>query len=540
MSTDNKKIRELQQHFSRRVISDARLVVDQWYQLHRQRWQKAWFQTLQDRVERLLKSARRYERKDMEARVEPLLALLHQCDEARPPGSEMLAELADHIGHLGKLAIRQQDHTLPGLAAFAQPEVYVAIEQVDLAADMQHQLESFGISTALTPDQESLQEARAWRRPLGILIDVNFRRPGGGFDLIEAIQSEVAEPISVIFFHQGPPDMETRLRAMRAGGKGFVDVDSSLLRVVEQLERESRVSMPELYRVLVVDDSRTQAQHAAQTLNSAGMITRILADPLALLSAVDEFEPDIILMDMYMPRCNGVELATVMRQQPRYDRLPIIFLSAEEDMAKQMDALAEGGDDFLTKPVHPSLLIATVQHRCKRNRAMRFWMERDALTGLFDHTHLLQRLDQEANRAARQQTPLSFAMLDLDKFKAVNDTWGHAAGDRVLKNLSLLLRQRLRKTDVIGRYGGEEFAVIMPETEAGDAFVVLSDLLEAFGRVRHPVSDASGRRFIHCSFSGGLAQLDTDETPAELAVRADQALYQAKADGRSRLCILNP
>lgn len=537
MAENESSVKALQQHFGRRVVGDARSVVDQWFQLQHLHWNSDWYQRFCSRLERLRKSAGRYQREDLAAVAEKLEGMLAHCRAEQAPTSEALSDIADAVSELGKLASRQSDQGTPDQAAFSRQDVYIAIADSTEAAELAGQLASFGIQTTITEDPAALEAARAYRRPVAILIEVDFHGTDRGFELIESIQQEGAEPVPVVFHYPQKPSMEQRLRAMRVGGKGFVDNESGLLRVVERLERESHSAIPELYRVLIVDDSRTQAVHASQTLNGAGMITQTLSAPLQLLESIDEFQPDIILMDMYMPDCNGVELATVMRQQPKYDRLPIIFLSAEEDMAKQMHAMSEGGDDFLTKPVNSEILTATVQHRCKRNRAVRNWMERDSLTGLYDHTHLLQRLQQEVLKAERQETPLSFVMLDLDKFKAVNDTWGHAVGDRVLQNLSLLLRQRLRKTDIIGRYGGEEFGLIMPDTTADAAANVMNELLESFRSVRHPVVSGEKHDNITSTFSGGIAQWSPEESVSALSTRADTALYQAKDQGRSRLVI---
>lgn len=537
MADNDNNVKALQQHFSRRVVGDARSVVDQWFQLQHQHWCPEWYEPFCSRLERLRKSAGRYQREDLAAVAEKLKAMLTDCRGEQPPSSDALSDISDAVAELGRLASRKSDHGTPDQAAFSRQEVYIAIADTDEAAQLSGQLSSFGIQTTITEDPAALEAARAYRRPVAILIEVDFHGENRGFELIESIQQEVAEPVPVVFHYPQKPSMEQRLRAMRAGGKGFIDNESGLLRVVERLEREAHTAMPDLYRVLIVDDSRTQAMQASQTLNGVGMITHSLSKPLQLLETIDDFQPDIILMDMYMPKCNGVELATVMRQQPKYDRLPIIFLSAEEDMAKQMHAMSEGGDYFLTKPVNPEILTATVQHRCKRNRAVRNWMERDSLTGLFDHTHLLQHLQQEIVKAERQGTPLSFVMLDLDKFKAVNDTWGHAVGDRVLQNLSLLLRQRLRKTDIIGRYGGEEFGLIMPDTNADAACGVMNELLDSFSSIRHPVSIGEERDSITCTFSGGVARWLPDESVSALSMRADSALYQAKTQGRSRLVI---
>ncbi|MFC3852802.1 GGDEF domain-containing protein [Salinispirillum marinum] len=536
IADDKERVKELQMHFGRRVISDARALVEQWFSLREQHWQADWYHQFSSKLQRLEKSAQRYEQPNLARIAADIRGIFEQCDMARAPKSQMIAALADHISQLTQVAARHTDPNSTAKLAFIRQDVYVAIADAEMAESVLQQLESFGIHAEITADPDSLQRARAYRRPLAVVIDFNFFAHEGGLALMERLQHDQQRKIPAIFYLREEPSMAQRLAAIRVGGQGFINNDVSLMRTVEKLERDAHSRVPDPYRVLIVDDSKTQSMHAAQILNAVGIITEAVFDPLTLFEHIDDFQPDMILMDMYMPQCNGVELATVLRQLPQYDRIPIIFLSAEEDVAKQMAAMAEGGDDFLTKPVRPEILVATVQHRCKRNRAMRTWMERDSLTGLYDHSHILQRLQAELHRAERQKTHLSFAMIDLDKFKAVNDTYGHPAGDRVLKNLSLLLRQRLRKTDIIGRYGGEEFVVILPETDAEHARQVMTELLHAFKDVRHPV----GEKDIQCSFSSGVAQWIPGEAASDLSVRADTALYAAKEQGRSRVEVSQP
>lgn len=160
-------------------------------------------------------------------------------------------------------------------------------------------------------------------------------------------------------------------------------------------------------------------------LNSAGIITRALTEPLSVMAELSDFQPDLIILDMYMPECLGTELAKVIRQHERHVSVPIIYLSAEDDLDKQLDAMSEGGDDFLTKPIRPRHLIATVRTRASRARSLKARMVRDSLTGLYNHTHTLQLLEDARLRARRDGRPLSFAMLDIDHFKQVNDRFGH-------------------------------------------------------------------------------------------------------------------
>src|SRR5690606_5829512 len=213
--------------------------------------------------------------------------------------------------------------------------------------------------------------------------------------------------------------------------------------------------------------------------------------------------------------------------------VPIIYLSAEDDLEKQLDAMSEGGEDFLTKPIKPRHLISTVRNRAARARDLKSRMVRDSLTGLYNHTHTLQLLEDTCSRARRDGEPLTFAMIDIDHFKKVNDSYGHPMGDRVIKSLALFLKQRLRKSDHIGRYGGEEFAVILPDTDAATAARVLDEIRQRFSEIHYPAQPQD----LRCTFSCGIAQLRATTDASSLSQQADTALYQAKNGGRNQVAV---
>jgi diguanylate cyclase (GGDEF)-like protein len=226
----------------------------------------------------------------------------------------------------------------------------------------------------------------------------------------------------------------------------------------------------------------------------------------------------------------------VLRQQEAYVSLPLVFLSSEQQLERQLHALSLGAEDFLAKPVSPAHLISIVTTRALRGRHLRNLLVRDSLTGLLNHVHLKEKLSLEAARAARVAGPLSFAMLDLDHFKAINDTHGHASGDRVIKNLARVLQHRLRKTDVIGRWGGEEFAVILPDTPLPLALEVMDDIRARFAQMPQEL----GRQAVHVTLSCGLAAFPEFEDVLGLVDAADHALYAAKRLGRNRCLVSGP
>ena len=158
-------------------------------------------------------------------------------------------------------------------------------------------------------------------------------------------------------------------------------------------------------------------------------------------------------------------------------------------------------------------------------------MVRDGLTGLFDHNHILGTLKQEVGLANANAQPLCFVMIDIDRFKQVNDQYGHSMGDRVIRALALYMRQRFRITDTIGRYGGEEFALVLPNTSADNARNLLEEVRHGFEQLVHQ----DGQHQIRVTFSCGIAQLQDKEEAALLSQRADLAMYKAKDAGRNRV-----
>jgi len=380
-------------------------------------------------------------------------------------------------------------------------------------------------------------EDRILARQLG-LLGYRVEAPGSAAlpDILlldadqEAPPPERAPGVPRIFLSDRS-DMAGRLRAIRAGGEAFFVRPVGIPALVDRLDALCARQPQDPYRILVVDDDRAVAEGLALILRKAGMLARALSDPMEILGALAETRPDLLLLDMHMTGCDGKEVAAVLRQLDTMAGLPIVFLSGEQDFRQQMDAMGEGADDFLTKPIAPERLVALVTHRAWRGRMLLGLMVRDGLTGLLNHSALLDQLETEVARARRQDGPLVFAMADLDHFKRVNDSHGHGAGDQVLKAFARLLQQRLRRTDALGRYGGEEFGLVLPDTEPAEARILLDALREDFAAIQF---QGPGGVF-GVTFSVGLAAFPGWPTAADLREAADRALYVAKAAGRNRV-----
>lgn len=411
----------------------------------------------------------------------------------------------------------------PGPAA---PLLYV-VGADPAGAELAAQLHSFGYRAEPLGDADALGTALERARPAAVIFD---HRGGAGAQAFAHAAALRAQNIPVLMV-SADDDFATRLRAVRAGIAGFFSVPVDTLALLARLDRQTSRQPYEPYRVLLVDDERAAADYHAALLNRAGMVTHCVGAAGAVLPCLEEFTPDVIVADMYMPDASGVELAMVLRQQERYDDIPIVFLSAERDVGKQLSALGMGADDFLMKPVVPDHFVAALAARAHRARALRAAMTHDGLTALLNHKNIRAILDKEFARARRAGAALSIGLIDLDSFKQINDDHGHASGDRVLRALARLLQQRLRASDHVGRCGGEEFLLILPDTDSTRARIVLEELRAAFAQLQH----RSERGSFAATFSAGVAGAAAFSCAAALFNAADKALYAAKAAGRNRV-----
>lgn len=408
--------------------------------------------------------------------------------------------------------------------------IYICDDDPLLIEQLSTQLQCFGYLTVSFIDPAELGAAMVAKRPSLVIMDIIFPNGVRGTDVFAAINDKMDPPVPAIFI-SARDDFEVRLDAIKAGGEAYFHKPVNALDMVTTIDDLTAQKKPEPCRVLVVDDEPEIAAYHSLLLQEAHMITCQVHKPERVLEVLKEFRPDLLLMDMYMPGCNGRDLAKLVRQVPDYFGLPIVFLSSETDKCKQFSAMRVGAEGFLTKPIRPEDLVAAVAIRAERMRALRMLMARDSLTGLFNHSTTTQMLENAIANAGRQHESLCFAMIDVDRFKSVNDTYGHPVGDQVLLALARILQQRLRNSDIVGRYGGEEFAVILSGITLEAATRIIDQLREDFGKIRFK----AGEFEFSCAFSGGVAAFPQCNNMKELREAADSALYQAKENGRNRV-----
>lgn len=393
-------------------------------------------------------------------------------------------------------------------------------------ADLLGQLAYYGMRVEIG-DWRNIPPTAA--EPAMVLVDTSDLAAAAAASQIGALRQRFA--FSKLVALNVEPGFAPMHAALSAGCDSCVVRGTSQPNVIARIIDFDSADDDEAYRVLVVEDSKTASAAIRNILRNVGIDTRAVFDPQQVLVELEQYQPDLILMDMHMPGCTGIEAARVIRQYPQFLSTPIVYLSAETDIARQIDALRLGGDHFLTKPVNVMVLNAIVKTKIERYRALRRSMACDSLTGLLNHTSSKQRLDAALAKAQAGKQPVAVAMIDIDHFKKVNDTYGHPMGDQVIRALAWLLKQRLRKSDIIGRYGGEEFIVGLVGTPPGSAWEVLDRIRIDFGQIRHPHGDDH----FHTTFSSGVAHFPAIGDREDLVKVADEALYEAKRGGRNQV-----
>ncbi len=362
-----------------------------------------------------------------------------------------------------------------------------------------------------------------------------------GTPIVAALVSDALEaPIEVcrrqppgrpVILLSSEADFDLRLAAARAGVGAILrrPLDPiEFLRCLDDLDADAAA---ERLSVVLVDDDDLSADMNAAILRSAGLGVEVVTDPRLAVEAIERVLPDLVLMDLRMPGVDGIELAQVVRLSRDLVSIPIMFLSVERDEERQSAARRVGGDDFVQKPADPRKLIAQVRARASRARLLRARGERDGLTGLLDHSRFRERLAHELSHCRRHGGDLSLVLIDVDRFKAINDGFGHLAGDQVLRTLAQLLTSTLRQSDVLGRCGGEEFGVILRGTGAAAACRVIDRIRERFGATGF----RAGAADFTVTFSAGIASNRECSDATALLTTADRALYAAKAGGRDRV-----
>lgn len=494
--------------------------------------------SLRDRLHRLSGSGGTFglpQLSDAARRLETRVKAWLEADTQTVVPMETLTEFAAAIDAMADItaeqpasssaAMRSQAARSPEAATGQRRSVWILSPDPVLREDLGNALQQFDYRVKRL-DSPADADADADNLPDALIVDAEL--DGFGDE-----SRWLARFSGVLVVLTGTMNFETCLSAAWMGADAVLQHPVDASELASRIDAMLRERGDQAYRVLIVDDDLALAEHYRLVLAAAGMRAEVLSEPTEIVERVAGFRPELILLDVDLSGYAGPDLATIIRYYDEWVGLPIVYLSAETDHARQIEALSRGADDFLVKPISDAQLVAVVSVRAYRFRQLAELMYLDSLTGLYKHGPIKDALNAELTRARRKRDSLSVAMIDIDHFKRVNDTYGHAQGDRVIRALAHLLKQRLRQSDRIGRYGGEEFLVIMPASRADEARLAIDDVRRRFAALQfHHDSQV-----FTCTLSAGVADIAGDDAPQAMLVAADAALYAAKAAGRDRVVL---
>ena len=297
--------------------------------------------------------------------------------------------------------------------------------------------------------------------------------------------------------------------------------------------------------ILIADDSLVIRAVVKGELESEGYRVVEAVDGLAAVQQCREDPPDVVLLDVEMPGLDGYQVLSELKGDPELRDIPVVFLTSRGGMDDVVAGLRGGAHDYLKKPFDSPELLARVAAATQvkhlqdqlrqRNADLDRLSRTDVLTGMYNRRHLEQELARLHEDAIRHDAPLCVLLLDLDRFKLINDTYGHATGDDVLQAFAGRLSAELRAGDIGGRWGGEEFLVIAPRTDRASA----QALAERIRSVTEAEPVTRGGDAVAVTVSGGCA-VGPGDSPASLVQVADHCLYGAKAAGRNRVVFQTP
>jgi diguanylate cyclase (GGDEF)-like protein len=428
-------------------------------------------------------------------------------------------------------------------AASAPPAVRVEQRKVfhlsdgnPLACEVDQKIETSGYELTLLDSIDELKEVLAAYAPHLVIIDAPFLEALESIgDTIKAARARLGRRLALLAFSDSA-ELPVRLRAMRAGADGFIPLPAQSSEVMGRIAELLDADAADPFRVLIVEDDRAQAIFAESILRKAGMNTAAVTDPLAALDRLEGFNPELILMDLYMPNCSGMELTAIIREREAFINTPIVFLSGEHDEEKHFEALNAGGDDFLSKPIRPKHLISAVTNRVRRARALgrraQAQNPKDPVTGLYQRAHVLDRLN--AMLASEEAAGLSGGLLyvEIDGAGQIRERVGLTNFDALLNQIGAFIASHIEAKDLAARYGDTSFVLLCHSGDDAALAKLAADLRD---RTAREVFEHEGKTltvslgFGICAFAAGLGDAGA------MLNAAERALAEARAPGGNRI-----
>lgn len=347
------------------------------------------------------------------------------------------------------------------------------------------------------------------------------------------LRRDPALPVIPVIVLVHETNWDNRSAALDAGADAVFSASPDHNRLLHRIEELIGVATEsDAPAVLALGDDRRALNDIADALQHVGVRTLTCMDPREIFSTLGSTIPDALVIGARCGQVNGLDLYFALKRQDGLDHSPALFVTDNGSDAERLVALRLGFDDYITRSDRHEL-ARRVLTRVTRTRFFKHIANRDPLTGVLNHRAFVDRLGHELERAARYDFPFTLVLLDLDRFKQLNDRFGHLAGNRALQELVFFLRRKVRKSDLIARVGGDEFAVLMIQASKDAMLPKWEGLWEMFRATPLPVSKDGDSTYLEFSF--GMASWPEDgEAVEELIARADTNLYRFKARPHAR------
>ncbi len=410
------------------------------------------------------------------------------------------------------------------LIADPDPEMLVAISKIA------HK-RCIDVKGATTLDE--LLKAAASGRVDGAIIDIHLSRSVPIVQMVESIHEIDGMKELPVAMMSDDCSVENRVATTHAGASHFLSKPVNADELAGTVQHFIATRAKVVHRVLILDDDEPFRERVSLLLDEEGFQVSALGEPKEIMDALETVKPEVILLDVNMPEISGFDVCRMLRSSNRWKEIPILFLTAETDPRDRLECFRAGGDDYIRKPVIKEELLARIGVRLERIRLYKEKADRDPLTTLPTRRAFIEAFKIRIAEGLRYHRPASLCLMDIDRFKHVNDHYGHLTGDQVLATLGRLLGSRFRAVDIRGRWGGEEFTLVFYGEDRATSKMILSRVLEEF---RQTVFQGEHGESFHCTFSCGIAELPADGTSEDELFRvADERLYKAKDAGRNQI-----
>lgn len=358
------------------------------------------------------------------------------------------------------------ESTRPTLVSGAGTRIYHLTASGELAIELDQRLEVLGYELELLENAEELGEVLGALTPDIVIIDAEFEADLEPLaSALRTARQKANGPIRLMVLCQADT-MATRIAARRAGADALLFGAQTSDAVLARIEQLVRAGADDRYRILIVEDDHAQGLFAESILRNAGMEAEVVEDGLRVMEAMQRFQPDLVLMDLYMPDCNGAELTALIRERDEFLHTPIVFLSGESDEDKHYEALSAGGDDFLSKPIRPRHLIAAVTNRVRRARSIRGRAAQvakpepfDSGTGLHFRAAMLERLEQALVEAEPSRRRGGVMFLGVENVPVLRQRLGLTTAEELLEDVAQFIVAQLGSGAMASRYGDGCFLI---------------------------------------------------------------------------------